>query len=151
MRRKDREMSKDFAIMVLDKCEWAVISMIDPSGNPYCIPITVVRENDNIYFHSAKQGFKVDCLYNNPNVCITCVGHTYRLPDKFTTEYESAIIRGKAIEVTDNTEKIHALELLCKRHTPTNMHEFDKAIEQSLNITGIWKIKIDNITGKCKK
>ncbi len=151
MRRKDREMSEDFAIMVLDKCEWAVISMIDPSGNPYCIPITVVRENDNIYFHSAKQGFKIDCLNNNPNVCIACVGHTYRLPDKFTTEYESAIIRGNAIEITDNAEKIHALELLCKRHTPTNMHKFDKAIEKSLNITGIWKIKINNITGKCKK
>ena len=29
MRRKDREMSKDFALEVADKCEYAVLSMTD--------------------------------------------------------------------------------------------------------------------------
>ena len=39
MRRKDREMPEEFARMVADKCEWAVISMIDTEGRPYGIPV----------------------------------------------------------------------------------------------------------------
>ena len=38
MRRKDREMPPEFALTVADKCEYAVISMTDISGEPYCVP-----------------------------------------------------------------------------------------------------------------
>ena len=34
MRRKDREMTEEFAYTISDKCEWAVVSMIDPQGLP---------------------------------------------------------------------------------------------------------------------
>ena len=151
MRRKDREMDADFAWQVADKCEYAVLSMVDPEGLPYCIPITIVCDEQTIYIHSARDGFKIDCLRNNPQVCMTCVGDTYRTPDKFTTEFESAVIRGTASEVTDDKEKIHALRILCQRHTPTNMHEFDMAIEKSLFRTAVWKIEVSGITGKRKK
>ena len=151
MRRKDREMDKEFAYMVTDKCEYAVIGMTDTNNMPYCVPITIVRDDGNIYFHSAKEGSKTDCLNVNNNVCIVCVGDTFRTPDKFTTEYESAVIHGQAYEVTDNTEKIHALRLLCERHTPTNMDNFNAAIERSLDITAVWRIEISDITGKRKK
>lgn len=151
MRRKDREMSEAFAWNVTDKCEWAVLGITDAAGNPYCIPISIVREKGRVYFHSAQNGFKIDCLRNNENVCIACVGDTFRLPDAFTTEFESAILRGKAVEVTDEKEKIHALRLLCERHTPTNMANFDDAVSRSLFRTAVWKIDIAEITGKRKK
>lgn len=151
MRRKDRQMDKEFALSVADKCEYAVIAMADDGGAPYCLPITIARSEDTIYFHSAKEGLKIDILKNRPDVCMSCVGDTLRAKDKFTTEFESAIIRGKASEVTDDEEKINALRLLCQRHTPTNMHEFDSAVSKSLHRTGVWKIKIESITGKRKK
>ncbi len=34
MRRKDREMPEVFAWQVVDKCEWAVLGVVDFSGNP---------------------------------------------------------------------------------------------------------------------
>ena len=151
MRRRDREMPVDFALMVTDKCEYAVLSMIDPNGNPYCVPITIVRIDNHIYFHSAHSRFKIDCLRNNNHVCISCVGDTKRSHDKFTTEYESTIIRGNAFEVTNNDEKITALRALCLRHTPTNMDEFDNAINTSLFRTAVWKVAMKDVTGKRKK
>jgi len=151
MRRKDREMPAAFAYTVVDKCEYAVLSMIDGDGYPYCVPITIVRDDNLIYIHCAKAGQKIEALKLNPNVCISCVGETYRLPNMFTTEYESAIVKGTAYEVTLDEEKIHALKLLCIRHTPTNMHEFDDAISKSLGRTAVWKIVIEEITGKRKK
>ena len=131
MRRKDREMPPEFALTVADKCEYAVISMTDISGEPYCVPVTIARDGNAVYFHSAKEGQKITALR--------------------ATEFESAIIRGNACEVTDDSEKIHALRLICQRHTPSNMAGFDAAIEKSLDRTGVWKIKISSITGKRKK
>lgn len=151
MRRKDREMDEKFAFYVTDKCDYAVLSMVTPEGFPYCIPITIARDGNVIYFHSAMEGFKVDVLRNNPNICMSCVGDTNKPEDKFTTEFESSIIRGQSSEVTDDTEKIHALKLICQRHSPNNMYNFSKAAEKSLPRTGVWKITIDSITGKRKK
>lgn len=151
MRRKDREMPKEFALMVADKCEYAVLSMVEPSGKPYCVPLSIVRANDIVYFHTAKDGHKIDCLRQCVEVCLACVGDTYRTPHQFTTEYESAIVRGTACEVSDESEKIDALRLLCEHHTPTNMEEFDEAIKRSLSRTAVWKIKINAISGKRKK
>lgn len=151
MRRKDREMGKDFALSIVDKCEYAVITMTDSSGQPYGVPVTIAREGNTVYFHSAKEGKKTDCLRTCPRVCMVCVGDTHVPEGKFTTEFESAILFGAAEEVTNTQEKIHGLRLLCQRHTPGNMGQFDEAIERSLFRTAVWKIKIEEITGKRKK
>ena len=151
MRRKDREMTKEFALQVVDKCEWATLAMVTPENTPYCIPISIARIDEFVYFHCAKDGRKIDCMRHCNDVCISCVGDTQRLDDEFSTKYESAEIFGKAIRVTDDEEKIYALRALCERHTPLNMRNFDDAINKSLWRTDIWKITIDDITGKCKK
>lgn len=151
MRRKDRETSREFAYSVADKCEYAVLSMTLTDGMPYCIPLTIVRDGEFIYFHCAMEGQKIDALRQNPNICMACVGDTHRMEDKFTTAYESAVLFGKAEEVTEDEEKICALRLLCERHTPTNMAAFDEAIQRSLFRTAVWRIRIQTITGKQKK
>lgn len=151
MRRKDREMNREFALSVTDKCEYATLAMVDANDKPYCVPVTIARDGGTVYFHTAKEGQKIEALKNNPAVCMSCVGDTCRATDKFTTEFESAILYGNATEVTADSEKIHALRLICERHTPANMQKFDASIEKSLFRTGVWKIEIANITGKRKK
>lgn len=151
MRRKDREISADEALIVADKCEWAVVSMITPENEPYCVAVTIARIDNSLYFHCAKEGKKVECLRNEPKVCVLCIGDTCIQSDKFTTLYESAIIKGTAHEITEDYEKIEALRAICLRHTPDNMSQFDEAIEHSLSRTAIWRIDIEQITGKAKR
>lgn len=151
MRRQDREMDREFALSIVDKCEYANLAMTDDAGLPYCLPVTIVRNQESIYFHCGKEGRKIDLLKANPAVCMTCVGDTKRATDKFTTEFESAVLFGTASEVTEDQEKIEALRLLCLRHTPANMAAFDASIQRSLPRTAVWKITIDSITGKRKK
>ena len=151
MRRKDREMPREFGLSVLDKCEYAVLGMVDEEGLPYCVPITIVRDGETLYFHTAKAGKKVDCLRRQPSVCLTCVGDTHRPPDNFTTEYESALVTGVAAEVTSQEEKLHALRMLCQRHTPTNMAAFEQEAARSLDRTAVWRIPIGALTAKRKK
>ncbi len=151
MRRKDREMDRDFALAVVDKCEYAVLAMADEKAEPYCIPLTIARDGERIYFHSAKAGTKTELLHAHPHVCMTCIGDTQRVPEAFTTKFESAVVRGTAREVTDDETKIHALRLICQRHAAAGMDGFDDAIKRSLGRTAVWEIQITDITGKCKK
>jgi len=148
MRRKDREQSEDFALAVADKCAYSVMATVNPDGSPYCIPISPAREGRWLYFHSANEGHKIDNLRQRSKVCVSCVGEQEAIPGKFTLRYESAVIFGSASEVTDRQEKIHALDLICRRYTPDNMAAFEKAVERQLDVTAVWKIHIDEISGK---
>ncbi|MDE6275637.1 MAG: pyridoxamine 5'-phosphate oxidase family protein [Clostridia bacterium] len=151
MRRKDRQMPKEWALEIVDKCEWATLATIDTDGKPYCIPLSIARIENVIYFHCAKEGKKIDCFNRNNQVCISCVGATLRPEDEFTTKFESAMVFGKISQVLEDSEKIEALRAICQRHTPANMPNFDEAIARSLAITAIWKVTIEDIDGKRRK
>ena len=151
MRRRDREQPKEFGLELIDRCEYGVASMIDENGQPYGVVLNLVREEDRLYFHCAMEGKKIDSLRKNPDVCISFVGNVSPVADKFTTLYESAIVRGKAFEVKEDEEKIHALRILCEKLTPANMENFDEAIARSLNRTAVWRIDIDEVTAKAKR
>ena len=151
MRRKERQITEEEAWAVVDKCEYAFLAMTAEDGTPYGLPVTIVRKEWDIYFHSAPEGRKAECLRRRPQVCITCVGDTEVQQDRFTTLYESAVAFGTAVELTEDQEKIEALRLLCLRHTPDNMRDFDRAIGTSLARTAVWKIVVAEITGKAKR
>lgn len=151
MRRKDREMNKEFALKVIDKCCYSVLSVISPENKPYAVPLSMARIKNELYFHCAVTGKKLDALKYDPSACVVCVGNTKPVPKKFTLEYESAIIEGTAMQVTDISEKIIALKAIAMKYTPENIKKFNSAVEKSIGITDIWKISMDKITAKCRK
>ena len=150
MRRKDRELPREHTLAVIDECSYSVMATVNPDGSPYCIPLSMAREGDWIYFHSAMEGQKIDNLRFQGKACVCCVGNVMDIPDVFSIGFESAIISGTAGEVTDKDEKIRALTLICKRYTPGNMAAFDNVIEKSLAVTAVWKIHMDEVSGKGK-
>ncbi len=130
MRRKDREMPRGFAEYVADTCDYAVLATVNADRTPYCIPISIARDGDVIYFHCAKEGQKYDNMKRQPEVCISCTGNIRCMTNAFSLEYESAVIKGKANEVVRDEEKIHALRLISQRYTPEYMHAFDEEAAQ---------------------
>ena len=160
MRRKDREMSEEFALGIIDKSRYGIASMIDSDNIPYGLPISIVRDDKNLYFHSAMDGRKVHALAHNQKVSLAFVGEV-NVPDEskavtfissvFTTEFESAIASGIVEKLENEAEKIHAMKLICQKYTPDKMAYFDIAIKAGLGRTNVYKIKIESITGKRKK
>ena len=143
MRRKDREMSREFGLKVIDKSRYGVLSMSGEDNEPYGIPLSIVRDGNNLYFHSAMDGRKVRVFETKPKVSIAFVGET-KIPENytkeeldeivkdeskavlliskvFTTEYQSAIVTGKVKLIEDENEKIKALRLICEKYAPTKM------------------------------
>jgi len=151
MHRRDREKSKEFAISITDKCTYAIMATTNDDGSPYCIPISIAREGEWLYFHCAKDGLKTENLRARNRICVTCVGDVKIIPREFGLEYESAVINGTAIEITDEEEMLRALVVISRRFTPDDMDIFDKAIEKNFGKTSVWKIHIDEISGKARK
>lgn len=150
MRRKDREKDSTFALEVLKECEYATLATSNLDGTPYCIPVSPVLYENAIYFHCALEGKKLDNISKNSIVCISAVRHTKLVPEKFTTEFESAVATGSCQAVLEDVEKIFALKLICEKYAASNMEEFEQAISRSLQRTGVYKININEITGKAK-
>ena len=106
MRRTDRQMDRDSAWQAVDACCFGTVSMLLPEGEPYCVPLSIARIGETLYFHWAQEGLKLKALRKHPAVCVSCVGMAEPVHDKFTTRYTSAILTGTAREVTDDAEKI---------------------------------------------
>lgn len=151
MRRKDRERDEEFAIEVVDSAPYGVVSFVDEKGEPYCVQLSLVRIGRELFFHSAHEGRKVDIIRNNPKACIAFADNVLPAMDQFTTGYDSAIVKGVVSEVTNDREKIEVLRKISEHFCPTNMERFNEAIRISLHRCAIFKISMDEITGKQKK
>lgn len=173
MRRKDREMDKDFAYAVIDKARFGTISVVDKDGTPYGVHVSIVRDGDTLYFHSAPAGRKVDAFEGGARVCVNFVGRVH-VPDNytneeldeivkdpeqvtmlirnvFTTEFESAVVEGMLTKVEDEEEKRKVFRLVCAKFVPSKAKYVETAIDSGKDRANAYKIEILDIKGKRKR
>ncbi len=150
MRRRDREISRDEGLAVIDKCEYAVLSVADGEV-PYSVPLSVCRSGNDVYFHSAMAGRKTELLTDGTKVRMVFVGDVRAAEDEFTTAYESAIATGEISLVRTEEEKIAALRMLSEKYCPANMRDFDAEIGRSLSRTAVYRVSLLSLTAKAKR
>ncbi len=152
VRRQDRLLDEQRARELLTNCEFGVLSMIATNGLPYAVPINFVWNGENsIYVHCALEGKKIDALSKNPTVSFCIVGRVNLLPSKFTTEYESVMMQGKAELDISDIEKNKAIGLLLKKLSPNDVMIGMKYAEKSFHRTKIIRIDFTEFSGKTKK
>ena len=124
---------------------------------PYVVPLSfgyeAAEEVLRVYLHCAREGRKVDLLRRFPQVCVTFVGDdrpVFVPPAMYSTWFQSVIITGTASEVTDPLKKAEALRALCQKLTPEHMDGFEAAVGKSLAVTAVWKVHMEEISGKAK-
>lgn len=168
MRRKDRELTAEEGLEIIDACEYGTISCITDEGGIFSVPISVVREEGSVFLHGAPAGSKAKLLKGGRNVTLVCVSYA-RVPvltdeqldaikddgkalgaKVFTTEYKSAIAETKAYIVTDEAARLRALRLLSEKYTPKYMRTFDVAAAHGLKAMNIYELKIASLTAKAK-
>jgi len=150
IRRSDREITVQEAGALLDSAEYGVLSTVGPDGQPYGVPLNFVYRNGCIYFHAALTGHKLDNIRANARVSFCVVGSTKILPDKFATEYESAVAFGIASEI-DGDERHDALVWLLEKYCPDFIEAGRQYIEQKDKATNVVKIAISHLSGKARR
>jgi len=126
------------------------LSTVGKDGQPYGVPLSFVYKDDSIYFHCALSGQKLANIGYRARVSFCVVGSTKVLPDKFATEYESAVVFGLALEV-NGTERHNALLWPLEKYCPNFTEEGKLYIEQKDKATKVFKIEINHISGKARR
>ena len=150
VRRMDRYIATHEAIELLERCEYGTLSTVGSDGQPYGIPLSYTINGNCIYFHCALFGHKLENIEHNPKVSFSVVGNTKVLPDKFATEYESAIAFGTTSEI-HGQERNDALMWLLEKYSHNFLEEGRKYIDQKDNATRVFKIEISHISGKARR
>ncbi len=150
IRRKDRAISEQEALGILEKAEYGVLSTVSENGEPYGVPLNFCVNGKSIYIHCATEGRKLDNISYNSSVSFCVVGETQVMSEKFGTKYESAIVFGTAASV-DDAEKQIALEGLVAKYSQDFMKEGLKYIENLFGKTKVYRIDIQSVTGKARK
>jgi hypothetical protein len=150
IRRNDREIDERDARQLLDKGEYGVLSTVGSDGLPYGVPLSYVLRGEEIYFHSAPEGRKVENLPAGAQASFCVVGATEVQPEMFSTRYESAIACGEVREL-QGEEKNGALSWLVQKYSPEFREQGDEYIADAHIRTRVFAMHLCRITGKRRR
>lgn len=149
MRRKDREIFEDDIEKILERGEYGILSMIDKEGKPYGVPLSYAWKKGKIHLHcAANVGKKIENISLCPDVCFVVVGDTEVEPEKFSTLYESVILKGKIKPAKDKKESLTAL---IEKYSKEFMEKGIRYIQAAQENTGVYVIEPEMVTGKAKR
>ena len=149
MRRKDKEITDRKLISdIIRKCQVCRLGLARDSA-PYVIPVSFGFDGDALYFHTAKEGKKIDYITANNSVCFEFEHGVHVLPDesspcKWSFSFQSVVGYGKIHELVTESAKTVGLKQIMEHYSDQEWVFGDKA----LNTIRVWKITIDAMTGK---
>lgn len=151
VRRQDRLLDEDTARMILKNGEYGCLSMVMEDGTPYGIPISYVWDGGgSVYLHCAPEGLKLRCLAHQPVVSFCVVGKTNVIPRQFTTEYQSIVLKCRAVTGLEEAERMNALKLLITKYAPDDVQLGLTYAKKSFSRTNIVRLDIVCWSGKSK-
>lgn len=152
MRQAKKEI-KDYAVItgLLEKCHVGRLGTNGADGYPVVKPLNFAYHKEKIYFHTAKEGEKVDDIKRDARVCFEtdlpiALVKSKGEPCRADYYYRSVIIKGRAHMVEDRDERLFALKLLLQKYQPEG--GYGDFLEEKLQITGVVRIDIEQMTGK---
>ena len=148
MRRKEKEITDKTAMESIILNSSVCRLAFSEENRPYIVPLCFGYEDDTLYFHSAREGRKLDILRKNNKVCFEFdIDHEIVEADdacRWGMKYQSVIGFGKGSIIGDIESKRKALNIIMQ-HYSRNSYEYpDKAVKKIVII----KVEIEHMTGK---
>ena len=148
MRRCKQQLSVHECEKILQETTSGVLAVLGDNGFPYAVPLSHFYMNGKLYFHSAKEGPKIDALKREAKVSFCVIGQDSVHPETFTTHFRSVIAFGRITILSDEKEKRQALELLGRHFNPTDENKLQQEIEKSFQQVLVLRMDIEHLTGK---
>lgn len=149
MRRKRQKLTQEECGEILRKGTSGVLAVSGDEEYPYAVPISYVFDGERIFFHSAKQGHKIDGIKRNSKVSFCVIDQDQIVPEEYTTYFRSVIVFGTMRFLEDEAEKRQAIEKLAIKYAPEDSEESrDQAIRREWKPLCMLEMKIESMTGK---
>lgn len=149
MRRKRQALSQEEISSVLNRGTSGVLALLGDENYPYAVPISYVYDGENLYFHCAKSGHKLDAIQRNAKASFCVIDQDQIVPEEYTSYFRSVIAFGKMEVLKDELEKRTAIEKLAVKYAPNDTDtRRNNAIEQEWTALCMLKMRIEHISGK---
>ena len=149
MRRKEKEITDKKEIQaIIRKSQICRLGLAD-DGVPYIVPLCFGYRDNTLYFHSAREGRKIEMLKLNPQVCfefdVDTQIHDGETACGWGMNYRSVIGYGTASLIDDPADKRKALDIIMRQYAEEGEFTYsDKILEKTLVI----KVEIRSMAGK---
>jgi hypothetical protein len=123
-------------------------------GQPFVIPTIHWRDGDTLYFHGSAASRMLRTLRGGVDACVTVTlldGLVLaRSAFHHSMNYRSVVVFGKAREVTDRAEKLHALDRLVAHITPDRAAAVRPPNESELRQTLVLALPLHEASAKIR-
>jgi len=148
MRRKEQEITDRATIESIIARSTVCRLALSEDDRPYIVPLCFGYEDNALYFHTAREGKKIDILKKNNRVCfeVDCDHElvTNETACKWSMKYRSVVGFGKASLVNDLEAKRKALDSIMRHYGGRPSDYSATAMDKMLVI----KVEIESMTGK---
>lgn len=131
MRRFRQQLTKSECDAILSKATSGTLALLGDEGYPYAVPMSYVYADGKLYFHSAKNGHKVDAIRrcDKASFCVIAADDVHS--SEFTTYFQSLIAFGKIQIIESEEERTYAASLLGTKYNPGDEAGLQKELEKA--------------------
>ena len=147
MRRFKQQLEREECEAILDEARRGTLAVMGEGGYPYAIPMNFVREGDKLYFHSAREGHKIDAITAYDKASFATHDDGVREEGQWWYVVRSVICFGRIRQVEDPTEIERILWLFGDKNSP-NADYTAHEIEKDGPRVAILELAIEHMTGK---
>lgn len=151
LKRKEKEISdKNEMLAILENAEYITIAMCS-DNEPYLVTLShgYDRDRNCIYFHSAREGKKIDILKEQNKVWGQALLDKGYVQGSCDHLYETTQFMGRVTFVENSGEKKHALEVMINALEDDPQKVLDTQLtEKSIEGIQIGRIDIEFMSGK---
>ncbi len=150
------ERSADVAMVrrVLDEALTCTVSWVDPDGGPRALPTIQARIDDVLYLHGSRAARAWKAVAAGAEVCVvaTLIDELVlaRTSPHHSMNYRSAVVYGRAREVTDPEELVAAARAITRHVLPGREQDAAEPREKDWRETLILAMPIDEASAKVR-
>ncbi len=152
MVRKKQQLTKEEAIELLKKEPRGVLSLLGDDGYPYGVPIDHWYNSEDgwIYFHSGKEGHKVDAIRSCDKASFCIYDEGFRMQGDWALNIKSVIVFGRIHIIEDHRKALELTRKLSLKYTLDEAY-IQKEIDSYGNEVLVFALEPEHITGKITK
>lgn len=149
VRKIKNELDEKTTKEVLKKAPRGVLALNGDDGYPYGLPLNYVYDEDNnaLYFHGTKTGYKIDCIEKSPKSSFTALLEEGVSDDGWSKNVSSVVAYGLLEEIEDSDFARDALVKLAQKYYPSE-DLIEENIKANFKNTKMLAFHINYMTGK---
>jgi hypothetical protein len=149
MRRSEREIASRAEIDEIIAGSQVCRVAFAVNGEAYIVPLSFGYDGSALYFHTAREGKKIECIEANPEVCFELERNVRLLADtpepcSWSFAFESVIGHGAVTELVSPEEKSAGLSLIIRHYGGGD----SQSPLPSPGTLRVWRLDVRSVTGK---